>query len=89
MSIIPTPPRSRVIAARLALFTLYYLPFVWIFRHSGEGWLASVTMPLAYGAVGWIGGSAFAIVMGTAMGLPFPWDLKDKEKRDEVRTHRM
>ena len=85
MTTIPTPPRSRVIAARIALFTLYYGTFVWILRHGGESWLHSLTMPIVCGAVGLVIGGGSALLWGTAMGLPLPWDLKnDEEKRDEV-----
>jgi hypothetical protein len=76
------PPRRRVLAARallvlLALVGVVYPALSLVRRLNGWGWVETV-LRIAGSLVA--GGMVFVgliLVLGTALGLPFPWELRE------------
>lgn len=62
-------PRS-VLAARVVLSLLFYVPLVALLRSSGRDWTSSLSAPLVLGILAWTGGSLLSRLMITAAGLP-------------------
>lgn len=65
-----TPPRSHVIAARITLALLFYLPIVAFYRIIGSGWFHSIVFPIVYLTLGFVIGNVVAALILTAASVP-------------------
>ena len=64
------PSPRTVLAARLVLTSLLYVPLVCLLRMGGRDWTSSLSAPLVLGILAWTGGSLLSRLMILAAGLP-------------------
>lgn len=68
-----SPTRPQVVTARIILALIVYVPLVALLRLDGRGWYHALFSPAIHLILGYALGTAVALLMIIAAGLPVPW----------------